>query len=102
MGDRTRKPDGKSSSKNELNTFHVLKESFLSSTTWGFLQTKLMRPCILCGKPQLLTALCIYTSRKTFKRSSIRAPYNTGLALNIHYIPDIAWECFSNTNKTDN
>ena len=45
IGDRTLTPDGKLSGKNELNTFHILKESFLSSTTRGFFQAKLMRPC---------------------------------------------------------
>ena len=68
MGDRTLKPDGKSSSKKELNTFHTLKESFLYSTTRGFLQAKLVRSRICSGK-SLLTALYVYTSRITFKRS---------------------------------
>lgn len=102
MGDRTLKPDGKSSSKNELNTFRILNASFLSSTTRGFWQAKLRRPCKRSGKSLLLTAPYTYTFRITFKRSCIRAPHKTGINLNIHYILNIAWECFSNIKKTVN
>lgn len=35
MGARTLQPDGKTSSKTELNTFHSPKESFLSPATRG-------------------------------------------------------------------